>query len=223
MKSIKQIAVYGAGGSGREVAWLISRLNSEDSLEFVGFVDDSCNIASVVSGGPVHGFNEFVAEHPLASMALGVGDPGLRRTLAEKCQQEGMEFPSLIDPSVQISDRVNVGGGVIICANSVVTIDVQIADFVQINTGCTIAHDVRIGAFSTISPGVNVAGNVHIGEGVFIGTGASIINGTPDNPLVLGDGSVIAAGACVTGHIKARSLYAGVPARFKKHTSDFSL
>lgn len=216
MLKSKQIAVYGAGGSGREVAWLISRLGEADRFEFVGYVDDHCGISRLVSGSPVFTLKDFVSHYPDASIALGVGDPGVRKSLAKKCQKRGVALESLVDPSVQISDRVVIGEGAIICASSVVTVDIRIANFVQINYGCTIAHDVRIGAYSTISPGVNVSGNVHIGEGVFIGTGASIVNGTPTTPIVLEDGCLIAAGACVTGSAKARSLYAGVPARFKK-------
>ena len=90
--------------------------------------------------------------------------------------------------------------------------NVSIGAHAHINIGCTVSHDVAIGEFSTLSPGVHVSGHVQIGRDVFIGTGASIINGRAGNPLVIGDGAVVAAGACVTQPVEAGALVAGVPA-----------
>ena len=60
-----------------------------------------------------------------------------------------------------------------------------------------------IGDFTTLSPGVHVAGCVNIGKRVFVGIGATIINGTKDNPLKSVDDVIIAAGACVTHSVPA--------------------
>jgi acetyltransferase-like isoleucine patch superfamily enzyme len=73
-----------------------------------------------------------------------------------------------------------------------------------------------VGDFSTVSPGVNIAGNVHVGEGVFFGVGANVINGVHSRPLVIGDGAVVAAGACVTRDVEPNSMVAGVPAIRKR-------
>jgi acetyltransferase-like isoleucine patch superfamily enzyme len=62
-------------------------------------------------------------------------------------------------------------------------------------------HEIEEGA------GVHVA-PVRIGRNVWIGRGAIVLPG-----CTIGDHSVIAAGAVVTGDIPARTLAAGVPAR----------
>lgn len=85
-----------------------------------------------------------------------------------------------------------------------------------INLSCTISHDVSIGDYSVLSPGVNVAGHVHIGREVFVGTNVCFINGNANKPLVIGDGAVIAAGACVTRDVPAGAMVAGVPAERKR-------
>ena len=89
---------------------------------------------------------------------------------------------------------------------------IKLARHVHINIACTISHDVTIGEFSTLSPGVHVSGHVRIGKSVFIGTGANIINGSASQPLVIGDGAIVAAGACVTRDVEPGSMVAGVPA-----------
>ena len=79
-----------------------------------------------------------------------------------------------------------------------------------------VGHNVIIEEFSTLSPGVCVSGHVHIGRNVFVGTGATIINGTEDAPLIIGDGPIIAAGACVIRSVEPGALMAGVPAVRKR-------
>ena len=111
---------------------------------------------------------------------------------------------------------VALGPGSVICAGSILTVNIEIGAHVHINLGCTIGHDAVIGNFSTLSPGVHVSGNVQIGERVYIGTGATLINGHANDPLVVGDGAVIAAGACVTRSVESGAMVAGVPAIRKR-------
>ena len=70
-----------------------------------------------------------------------------------------------------------------------------------------------MGDFTTLAPGVHVSGCVHFGKRVYVGTGAVIINGTRDNPLILGDDAVVGAGACVTKSVPPATTVVGVPAK----------
>ncbi|MET3652557.1 acetyltransferase-like isoleucine patch superfamily enzyme [Dyella japonica] len=99
---------------------------------------------------------------------------------------------------------------------TVITTNTAVGPYAQINAGCTVSHDVHLGEFSTLSPGVHVAGHVCIGRDVFVGTGANIINGRPDNLLSIGDGAIIAAGACVINSVEPGAMMAGVPATRKR-------
>lgn len=216
MKDPRKIAIYGAGGFGREVAWLLSTAERMKTLEVVGFIEDDAARGRVVNGKPVLSWESFVASHRDALVTLAVGDPASRRGVAEKCGKAGFSFATVVHHSVEISEFVELGVGSIVCSGSILTVNIEIGPHVHINLDCTIGHDVRIGEFTTLSPGVHVSGNVHIGKQVYIGTGATIINGTSKNPLVIADGTVIGAGACVTRSTDGNSLYAGVPAELKK-------
>jgi acetyltransferase-like isoleucine patch superfamily enzyme len=52
-----------------------------------------------------------------------------------------------------------------------------------------------------------------MGKRVYLGTGAVIINGTQEEPLIIEDDVVIGAGACVTKSLSAKQTYVGVPAK----------
>jgi sugar O-acyltransferase (sialic acid O-acetyltransferase NeuD family) len=213
---MKKIAIYGAGGFAREVAWLLSTVARRDSLTMIAFIEDGAIGKRDLMGHPILSWDAFVRSHPDASVSIGVGSPRIRRQLAAKCEAAGFSFATLVHHNVEMSPWITLAPGVTVCAGGILTIDVVLGQHVHVNMDCTIGHDARIGDFSTLSPGVHVSGNVHIGKEVFIGTGATIINGTPERPLVVEDRTVIAAGACVTGNTEGAALYAGVPATLKK-------
>jgi sugar O-acyltransferase (sialic acid O-acetyltransferase NeuD family) len=212
----RQLGIYGAGGFGREVAWLAGRPQESGSYSLAAYIDDAAAPAQTMGRMPVLPFAEFCRAFPDAVIALAVGNSATREMLAKKCEAAGRQCATLVASSAEMSESVRIGAGSIVCAGSILTVDIEIGRYVHINLDCTIGHDARLGDFTTLAPGVHVSGHVHIGRGVYIGTGANIINGTADRPLVIGDGAVIGAGACVTKSCESRCLYAGVPAELKK-------
>jgi sugar O-acyltransferase (sialic acid O-acetyltransferase NeuD family) len=211
MHGKQPIGIFGAGGFGREVAWLL--MSSHCAV--AAFVDDH-DTRTHIRGKRVLSFDQFCAEYPGGAIAVAVGNPETRERIVARCEAAGLSFPILESHTSQRSEHVEIGEGTIICAGSILTVDIRIGRHVHINPGCTIGHDVVVEDFVTLAPGVHVSGNVHIGRGAYIGTGVNIINGTSDRPLVIGERAVIGAGACVTRSCEPRCLYAGVPAELKK-------
>lgn len=209
-----RLHIFGAGGSGREVAWLAEQVwGSKVGLIFL--VDQREYLSLEVNGVPVRLVTDLVADDN-DRFVVAIGDARLRRKAVTSCMKAGLRAATLIHPRVEMSSRVEVGEGSVICAGSIVTTNVVVGKHVHVNVNCTISHDVRVGHYATLSPGVHVSGHVEIGKDVFIGTGANIINGRAGEPLVIGDGAMIAAGACVTRSVEAGALVAGVPAVRKR-------
>lgn len=210
-----KLAIFGAGGHGRELAWLAELAGWKKSdLFFV--VDRPEYLAEEVNSLPVKLLDNVATPSGGIEYVVALGDAVARERSATHCEQAGLSATTLIHPAIQLSCTVKIGAGSVICAGTILTTNIRIGKHVHINIGCTVSHDAVLGDFATLSPGVNIAGHVQIGRHVFIGTGATIINGSSSDPLVVGDGAVIAAGACVTASVEAGAMVAGVPA-VKKH------
>lgn len=209
-----QIAVYGAGGFGREVAWLAKSAGiGGKSVEVVCFIDDDEAISgTTLNGVEVLSLSQAREKHPTACVVSGIGIPKIRELTMEKAQAGGFGFATLIHPRTEMSKWIEIGSGTVICAGNILTTNIVLGKHVQINLDCTIGHDVVMGDYATLAPGVHVSGCVHIGRRAYIGTGAVIINGTQDNPLVIGDDAIVGAGACVTKSVPPEQTWGGVPA-----------
>lgn len=209
------VIIYGVGGFGREVAWLIEQCGEAgQNIESVGFVDDNtAYYGEIVNGLPVMSLDEAVRQFPQAFVTAGIGNPQVRQKLIVKAETAGLKPINIIHPRVDKSQWIEFGTGVLICAGNILTTNIVLRDHVQINLDCTIGHDVVLGEYATLAPGVHISGCVHIGQRAYIGTGAVIINGTSDNPIVIGDDAVVGAGACVTKSVPPATTVVGVPAR----------
>lgn len=208
---MKRMAIYGAGGFGREVAWLAE--SCDRSNEVVCFVDDSSDfIGKSVNDIPVLDFNGLRNRFQGITVVVAIGSPSVRQTVVDKLEMAGFAIGALVHPRTEMSRWIKMEEGAIICAGCILTTNIHIKKHVQINLDCTIGHDVVMDDYTTLAPGVHVSGWVHFGKRVYVGTGAVFINGTKNNPIAIGDDVVIGAGACVTKSISC-GTWGGVPAR----------
>jgi sugar O-acyltransferase (sialic acid O-acetyltransferase NeuD family) len=209
------VAIYGAGGFAREVAWLARVSGGADGQVRVAcFVDDDPDRrGQVLNGIPVLGLEAARREHPTARIVSGIGHPATRERVMTAAAAAGFECQAIVHPRTEMSEWVEVGPGTVICAGCTLTTNITLGRHVQINLDCTVGHDVRLDDYATLAPGVHVSGWVHIGRRAYLGTGACIINGTEDSPLVIGDDAVIGAAACVVRPVPPGITVVGVPAK----------
>ncbi len=211
----RELLIFGAGGFGREVASWAGRASWQDEgFEVLAFIDDALE-GRELNGRPVLSLPQAAARHPGAGVLVTVGDPRLRERLIAKALAAGLRAtPPVIHPNVEYDrEYVDIADGVVICAGSILTVNIEVQEHAQINLDCTVGHDAVIGAYATLSPGVHISGNVTLEPRVFLGTGAVTVNGLADRPLRIGEDAVIGAGAVVTKDIPAGVTATGVPAR----------
>jgi len=208
---MNEIVIYGAGGFGREVAQLLDDLNAQNpQWSVLGFLsDDATSHGRIVGDLPVLGGSEWVhARTAPIAIAMGVGGPALKRRLVERVRTAFASFPTLVHPSAVVGRRVSLAEGTIVCAASVITVDIRVGAFSTVNLCCTIGHDAVLGDYTTLAPSVNVSGNVTVGEGTDLGTGSKVIQG-----VSIGEWSIVGAGAVVSRDLPANVTAVGVPAK----------
>jgi len=211
---MKKIAIYGAGGFGREVKMLIDQINHYQSqYEFIGYFDDGLERGTIINKFQViGGINELNSFSEELELVFSLADPKIKKRLLESITNLNVSFPILIHPNCLVgADNVNIGEGTIICGGCILTIDIEIGAHVILNLGCTVGHDTKIGSFCSIMPSVNISGEVEIGEAVYCGTGAKIIN-----QLTIGESTIIGAGAVVAKSLPSNCTAVGVPAKIVK-------
>jgi sugar O-acyltransferase (sialic acid O-acetyltransferase NeuD family) len=208
------IGLYGAGGFGREVMPLVAeRLPPGARAVFV----ESAPLGAEVNGWPVLSDPAFFAEPGAERLFnVAIADSRARQRVAEACLARGARPLSLVSRHAVVGPHNAIGEGAILCAFAVVTANARIGRFFHGNIRCTVAHDVVIGDFVTFAPGVFCNGNVHVQDHAYIGTGAMLRNGTPDRPLVIGEGAVVGMGAVVTKDVPPFATVVGNPARLLK-------
>ena len=208
------LLIIGAGGHAREVLWLASRCLPETQIQVA--VEAGWEEPAALHGIRVVTLDSLTDRLSDLDCIIAIGDCAARKRIAGKLDAAGATSISLIDPSVLKSSSVLVGAGTIVCGGAVLTCDVEVGRHVIVNTGCLVHHNVIIGDYSTLAPGVRIAGHVELGSEVYVGIGATIINGTGRRPLRIGDCAVVAAGACVTKDVPDGAMVAGVPAVRKR-------
>ncbi|EIM05709.1 serine O-acetyltransferase [Planococcus antarcticus DSM 14505] len=206
---MKQIVIIGAGGFGREVAWLIERINQvKEEWNLIGFVDDDKEIqGKEVNGYKVIGNIEWLKEKEVY-VVNAIGDPIVKKKVISRLEGSKNIYPVLIDPNVIYSNSVSFGEGSIICAANILTTDIQVGSHVIINLDCTIGHDATLGDYTTVLPSVNVSGFVETAECVSIGTGSAVIQG-----VKIGANTVVGAGSVVVKELPANCVAVGAPAK----------
>lgn len=214
---MKKLIIVGAGGFAREVAWLVERINATEPVwELLGFTDDNPKLwGNIINGYPVLGGVQVLVEHKDAYVVCAVGSAKVRKLLINKIQEEfsDIRFATLVDPTVQMSQHVEVGEGSIICAGSIATVNILIGAHVHINLDCTIGHDAVLEDFVTVYPSVNISGMTRFGQCVELGTGAQITQG-----ISVGTHTIIGAGAVVIRDIPDSCTAVGNPAKvIKEH------
>ena len=210
---IQDLAIYGAGGFGREMALMVEQVNAvRKQWNPIGFFDDGKKVGERIDALPVLGGVDALNQWktPLA-VVMALADAPVRKAVVEKITNKEIDFPVLIHPNSLAGSAGNrFGRGTLITAGCILTTGIELEDFVIINLSTTIGHDVRIGSFTSVMPGCNISGGVTIGDGTLVGTGTQILQ-----YLSVGDNCKIGAGAVVTKAVKNGTTVMGVPAKEK--------
>jgi sugar O-acyltransferase (sialic acid O-acetyltransferase NeuD family) len=193
---MKKIAIYGAGGFGREVHSLIEHINLIlPTWEFIGYFDDGISKGKIINGKPILGGLKEAKEIGKINMIIALGSPVIKQRIVNNLDGCLIYFPVLIHPQAIVphdSSIFSVGEGAVITAGCILSVNTKIGKHVLINVNTTVGHDVEINNYCSIMPSCKISGEVTIGEKCFIGVGSTLLNqiSIEDN-VTIGAGSVV--------------------------------
>ena len=214
---MKDIAIYGAGGFGKEVACLINRINQViPTWNLVGFFDDNVSLRDQMIShygkciGNIDDLNDYKDE---LCVAIAIGNPNVAKLIVEKIINPLISFPNLVHPTSKCTDEETfmIGIGNIIQGGCAFSCDVKIGDFNVLNGSIVLGHDVKIGNFNSFMPAVRVSGEVNMGDCNFFGVGSIILQ-----QIKIGNSVRLGAGSVLMTKPKDGELYIGNPAKRMK-------
>jgi len=209
-KSIKyNIIIVGAGGFGREVY-----LWAKDSFDFTkyqikGFLSnnksdlDNFDIKVGIIGDP-----DYYEIKENDRFLFAIGNIETKKRLVTKLKNKGAKFLTLIHPTAIVVSTARIGKGVVICPFCLVSDNVQLDDFVMMNTYASCGHDVKVGKYSILSPYAALNGFVKLEDEVFLGTHTTVIAHKK-----IGYQSKISANSVVMRDVPPNRMVFGVPGK----------
>lgn len=194
------ICVLGFGGHSRSVADVALSIGVKELL----FVDSNARPNESFAGFPV------VSDLP---SDLGNGwflFPAMGDNLGRKAIWSNPISPiaTLISLKSTIGTLAEIGEGTLVAHHAHVGPGACVGRGVIVNTGAIVEHECEVKDFSHISVNAAVAGRARIGSNVFVGAGATVIDG-----VTICDDVIIGAGATVIENIDVAGTYVGTPAR----------
>ena len=211
---MKDIAIFGAGGFGREVACLIKRINDKNpTWNLVGFFDDNPDLKGKMIShyGPcLGGLDDLNAYDKLLCVTIPIGNPNIVKTIVENITNPNISFPNIIHPNFEAIDpeTFKIGRGNIIEGACYASCDVELGDFNVLNGSIVFGHDCKVGSYNVFMPDMRISGGVTIGECNLFGVGSIILQG-----IKIGRDVNLAPGSVLMTKPKDGNLYMGVPAK----------
>lgn len=209
---MKDLAIYGAGGFGREIFCYIKRINDiTPKWNFVGFFDDGKpKDESLQYGAILGGMEDLNNWKDPIDVVIAIATPSIVKSLVERITNPLVSFPNVIDPSVIFLDRSTVvmGKGNVIGPNSLIACNVHMGDFNLINWYNQFGHEDVLGNYNVVMPNVNISGGVEIGDLNFFGVKSAVLQ-----YVKIGEGTVVGAASVIIRDTEDYTTCYGNPAR----------
>ena len=211
----KLYAIYGASGCGRSLMPVArQQLAREQDPSEIVFIDDAQTAITTVNAHRAMNYASFLVEPAVQKQVLiAIANSQVREKIAQRLEADGISLWTIQADNVVLMDQAEIAAGAALSPFVTITSNIKIGKCFHANLYSYVEHDCIIGDFVTFAPGVKCNGNIHIHDHAYIGAGAMIKQGTPDQPLVIGTGAIVGMGAVVTKSVPAGVTVVGNPAR----------
>ncbi|MDY6296026.1 MAG: acetyltransferase [Schwartzia succinivorans] len=197
------LAIYCAGGLGKEV---VSLVHSVWRWDFVIFVDDVTD-EEWHAGVKVYRFEDLKDFPDYIEFIIANGEPEVREKLYHKIKTAGYPMATIYSKDSVISSGAIIGEGCIVNACEISS-DVVIEPNVFIQTKAVIGHDAVIGEHSVISSFCFIGGGTRLEKKVYMGPGSMV-----KDHICIGESAIASLGAVILRDVNQKSIMVGNPAK----------
>lgn len=208
---MKNLIIIGAGGVGKETAWIVEQINmKKKTYNILGFIDDNEELRNkLINGYRVLGGIKYLFENECNhEIVIAIANYKIKRDIVSKLKNKGFNYSTLIHPSLNIPSSVKIGEGTIIYEGVIISPNVSIGNHVIVSPKSGIGHESIIKDYVSVLWNVSVSGNNLIEEGVLLGSGSTIIQN-----LKIEREAIVGAGAVVINNIESKKTVVGIPAK----------
>ena len=208
---MKHLVIIGAGAFAREIYWHAKECNGyEKDFDIKGFLDGDLKLEEAEYKKlqmPVLGDVQNYKIEQDDVFTCAIGTPSVRKKMVEIIQNRNGQFINLIHRTSILQGHINMGKGIILCPFTLVGDNVNLGDFVMVNTASTIGHDASIDEYTCLMAHVDITGYSKVGKNVYFGSGSRML---PHSRV--DDNAFVGAGSVVLKHVKKGIKVFGVPA-----------
>ena len=205
VNNMRDLIVMGAGDLGKDVAWLIERINERNpEWNLLGFTEKS--EMKDFQGYPVLGTDDVIANYKDVYVVCAVANLTIKEKIMNSLP-DNAKVATLIDPSALIHKSATIEEGSMVFANALVGVNAHVGKHCIVLHNSAVNHDVKLGDYSVVYPNATISGKCTIGRYCEIGTGASLIQG-----ITVCDNAKIGVGAGVFTNITNPGTTVGNPA-----------
>jgi sugar O-acyltransferase (sialic acid O-acetyltransferase NeuD family) len=202
---MKDIIIMGAGDLGKDVAWLIERINeNKPEWNLLGFTEKG--EMSEFQGYPVLGTDDVIENYDDVYVVCALANTAVRERIIDSLPKNA-HVATLIDPDAIIHKTAQIGEGSMIFAHALVGVEAKVGKQCVVLYNASVNHDVEVGDYTTVYPNATISGRCVVGKYCEIGTGASVIQ-----HVTICDNAKIGVGAAVFTNIKNPGTTVGNPA-----------
>ena len=205
---MKDIYIFSAGSSGREIFNLIQEINSNFKQEWnvIAYVESSKNlIGKTIDGIRVIDTNNIKNKGTTFAICP-IMDPNIRKNIyVNEILKLGLSTTNIIHPNVKIPKNSKIGQGSIVFNNVHISYEVNIQDYALISNFSDVGHNLSAGECLTIMPSVVIGGNCKIGNNVVLGSNSTLIQN-----LSIGDNNKIGSNCLITKNTEKQKSFSQI-------------
>lgn len=143
-------------------------------------------------------------------VAIAIGDNFWRQNVYERLRPRvrGERFVNLVHPGATVSHYAKLGIGSILLAGTRIGPGATVGNFVYLTANSVVTHDCTLGDFVSMSPGAALAGRVKVGLRSSLG-----INSSVRERCTISDDVIVGANSFVNFDPPPSCVLGGVPAK----------